>query len=187
MAPSQGASRSTTCISALPFSSHTPHGALSPRNRPGPAAPSPQGPCGAPDAALPSQPPPLRAGAQAARAIAVLGYEEAEAAPGSWRQSRPQHRPSCPCSRAALPCPGHHPQRQNCMGEPQPESRRGKKGSCVEAGILTSVCFTESPTRCERRKRALGAIRPHADAGRGAERERARARRGRWGGGTRPR
>lgn len=81
MAPSQGASRSTTCISALPFSSHTPHGALSPRNRPGPAAPSPQGPCGAPDAALPSQPPPLQAGAQAARATAAAGVRGGRSCP----------------------------------------------------------------------------------------------------------
>lgn len=52
---------SPACVSR-----HTPHSALGSRNRAGPAAPGPQGPGRAPDAALSSQPPPLRAGAQAA-------------------------------------------------------------------------------------------------------------------------
>lgn len=69
------------------------------------------------------------------------GEEEAEAAPGSWWHSRPQHRPSCPCSRAVLPCPGHHPQRHGCVGEPRLESCRQKKGSRAEAGIYISLLY----------------------------------------------
>lgn len=130
---------SPACVSR-----HTPHSALGSRNRAGPAAPWPPGAGPGPRCCpffTATSPPSWGPGCQQPQLR--QGEEEEKAAQGSWRQSCPQHRPSCPCSRAALPRaaatrPGHHPQCHGCAGATQPENCRGKNTSFVEIGIVTS-------------------------------------------------